>query len=349
MKTQIADPTQLDIPGNVDCSSAQEILTVTVKQWWQRLRQLLNPGLVPLTKFDWANTVAAAALVLLTSVTAQAQDPEVIRFDVSLVTLNVAVKDGKGRPLQGLQPHDFLVTDENIPVTPEFFDSEGPASIVFVIDTSSSMSGPRWKSLISGLRGFLKKAREGNDYTLIAFDRTARSLAVRVDAVEILKVLSELRPYGETALYDGVLLGLEALKSTPQRHKALVLISDGEDNSSRTGLADVEKEAFARRTTIYSIGLHLNEYCRHGIVGACNGKAAIKQLATVTGGLASFPEAQELSGVLKEIGNDVYGQYSLSYYPPDKKAGWRTVRVTVAQTERQPHLRYQERYLMTPH
>lgn len=313
----------------------------------RKLHRFVNLRLLPLAALGWTNGMLAAGLVILASVSTQAQEAEeVIKFDVSLVTVSVGVKDGKGRTLLGLKPEDFRVTDENRPVTPEFFESEAPASIVFVIDTSSSMKGIRWKSLVSGLRGFLKKAREGNDYTLIAFDKTARRLAEKVDAAEIVKHLSELRPDGETALYDGLLLGLEALKSTPQRNKALVLISDGDDNSSRTGLAEVEKEAFARRITIYSVGLHLNEPCRTISPEACNGKAVIKQLATVTGGLAFFPDAEELSGVLKEIGKDVRTLYSLSYYPPDKKAGWRSVRVTIAQTERKPNLRYQERYLM---
>src|SRR5262245_40382207 len=91
----------------------------------------------------WAVIVAACFMV-----PAHAQDEDVIRFSTDLVTVNVAVKDGKGRSLLGLKPHDFLITDENNPVTPEFFESEGPASIVLVVDTSSSMSGKRWKSLI---------------------------------------------------------------------------------------------------------------------------------------------------------------------------------------------------------
>lgn len=99
------------------------------------LHQFLKPGLAHVTKIAWANTVAAAALVMVASVPGQAQDPEVIKFDVSRVTLNLAVKDGKRRPLQGLKPDNFLVTDENIPLTPEFLDSDGPASIVFVIDS----------------------------------------------------------------------------------------------------------------------------------------------------------------------------------------------------------------------
>lgn len=312
----------------------------------RKLQRIISLIIVPLTKISWTmSLLGAAALVICVSGSVQAQEEEVIRFDVSLVTVSVAVKDHKGRALLGLKPENFRVTDENTPVSPEFFDSEGPASIVFVLDTSSSMQGSRWKNLLNGLKDFVKKSRAGNDYTLITFDSRAHLLLDSASPAELWNCLTALRPNGDTALYDGVLLGLEALKGTRQRNKALVLISDGMDNSSRTKLAEVEKEALSRRAAIFSVGMLLNEQCRIRLQEACIGKEVIKQLADVTGGLSFFPEAWGLSRVLTEISNEVNTQYSLSYYPPDKHSGWRNVRVTVAQTERQPKLRYQQRYL----
>jgi Ca-activated chloride channel family protein len=299
-----------------------------------------------LTSFSCRLLLAAIVAALLAA-PAQAQDDDVIKFNVDLVTVNVAVRDGKGRSLLGLKPHDFRITDENNPVIPEFFDSDGPASIIFVVDVSSSMKGEKWKGLMSGLRNFLKKARDGNDYTLIAFSNNVQVLAKSVSAAELLSRLRELKPFGETALYDGVLMGFDVLKQLPQRHKALVLISDGEDNSSRLGLAEVEKSASASRTTIYSIGLLLKDWCKDGYQNACVGQETVSRLAKVSGGLAYFPDSPwELSSVLKEISTDVSNQYSFSYYPPDKKSGWRQVHVALAQTEQRSKLRYQQRYLM---
>lgn len=288
----------------------------------------------------------AIVFAALFSAPAQAQDEDVIKFNVDLVTVNIAVKDGKGRSLLGLRPQDFRITDENNPVVPEFFDSEGPASIIFVVDMSSSMRGEKWNGLIAGLRDFLKKARNSNDYTLITFGSSAQVLAQSVSAAELLNRLRELKPYGDTALYDGVLLGFDALKQAPKRHKALVLISDGEDNSSRLGLAEVERSASASRTTIYSIGLLLKDQCSAGYKNACKGQETVSKLAKVSGGLAFFPDSQELSSVLKEISSDVSSQYSLSYYPLNRRSGWRQVHVALAETERQSKLRYQQRYLM---
>jgi len=288
----------------------------------------------------------AAIVAALLAAPTQAQDDDVVKFNCDLVTVNVAVKDGKGRSLLGLKPHDFRITDENNPVVPEFFDSEGPASIIFVVDVSSSMRGEKWNALMGGLRNFLKNARDGNDYTLIAFSTNVHVLAQSVSAAELLSRLQELKPFGETALYDGVLAGFDVLKQAPQRHRALVLISDGEDNSSRFGLAEVEKGASASRTTIYSIGLLLKDQCKDGYPNACVGQETVSRLAKVSGGLAFFPDSRKLSSVLKEISSDLTSQYSLSYYPPDKNPGWRQVHVALAETEQRPNLSYQQRYLM---
>ncbi len=296
---------------------------------------------------NWVDKLLATAILLgCFSIPIMGQDAEIIRFDVALVTVNVAVKDGKGRPLSGLKPVDFRVNDENTSVTLEFFESGGPASIVFVVDTSASMRGKRWKSLVAGLKNFLKHAPDDNDYTLITFDVSPRLVAESVNASEFLERISELSPNGETAMYDGVLLGMDALKRVRQRHKALVLISDGEDNSSRRRLVDVQREVVAQRTTIYTIGLLLKGYCRMGVKEACHGKDTISEMAQVTAGLAHFPDSDELAEVLKDIGKDISNMYSLSYYPPDKKPGWRRVQVSMAQTDHRPNLRYQERYLM---
>ena len=284
--------------------------------------------------------------IALLATPAQAQDDDVIKFNTDLVTVNVAVKDGKGRSLLGLKPEDFRITDENKPVVPEFFDSEGPASIIFVVDISTSMRGERWSSLIAGLKHFLKKAPSSNDYTLVVFNNSAEVLARCVSAQEFLNRLRELKPSGDTALYDGVLLGFDVLRQVPKRHKALVLISDGEDNSSRFGLGDVETTASASRTTIYSIGLLLKDQCKKGLKNSCLGQETLSKLAKVSGGLTFFPDSEKLSSVLKEISSDVSSQYSFSYYPADKRSGWRQVRVDLAETERRPKLRYQERYLM---
>jgi VWFA-related protein len=152
-----------------------------------------------------------------------------------------------------------------------------------------------------------------------------------------------LQPEGETALYDALVLGLETLERVPQRHRALVLLSDGEDNCSHADLSLVEKQVLIHRATIYPVGILLKLPFGGD---QSKGKRVLSELAAATGGLVLFPEALKIPAVLELIAADLHGQYSLSYYPPTKTAGWRRVQVTVANDSNHLNLRYQPRYLM---
>ncbi|HSQ20763.1 MAG TPA: VWA domain-containing protein [Blastocatellia bacterium] len=292
---------------------------------------------------------AAGALLMIVYAT-QAQSTQellpanidVISIDTTLVTVNVSVTDHKNKRLPGLKLEDFRVSDEGKLVSPEFFDTGGPLSIVFVVDVSSSMRA-HWHDLKSGLKKFLAKEPEGSDYTLITFNEKAQLVTSSANAKQLWETFNTLRPYGETALFDGLLLGLQALERAPQRHKALVLLSDGEDNSSEAGLSAVEHHALLHRATIYSVGILFDRELSPYQVG---GKKLLNQLAAATGGLVLFPETNRIPAVLNLIRVDLSDQYSLSYYPPKKTLGWHRVEINIAQNVSRLNLRYQQRYQM---
>jgi len=288
--------------------------------------------------------ILALAIVIISWASAAAQDPvDVIKIGVDLVTVNVSVTEKKGHPVMGLQRENFFVTDEGKPVPLEFFDSNGPASIVFVVDISSSMSGTKWQNLKKAMKKFLATTNEGSDYTLIVFGDRPQLAARAVNASELWRVFSGLRPDGMTALYDAMLLGLNALERLPQRHKALVLLSDGEDNFSRSRLSDVQKAARALRATIYTVGMLLKDF--DDAPWQQKSKELLDKLTAATGGLILFPAPEQIRGVLEQINADVRGHYCLSYYPPDTVNGWRHIQVAIARGPQKVNLRYQERYL----
>jgi Ca-activated chloride channel homolog len=290
--------------------------------------------------------VTAIILVLCSWALVEAQDVEdVIKVDVALVTVNVSVTDTKGRAFTGLQAVDFLVTDEDKPMRVEFFDKHGPVSIVFVVDLSSSMRGDKWRTLKAGIKKFLAKAHSGNDYTFIGFSDQPRVLARSVNEDELWQVINTVAPYGNTALYDAVLLGLNVLDQIPRRHKALVLFSDGEDTSSRSDLSEVRQRALTHRATIYTVGI-LREQPLYALPGGRTGKELLNELAVATGGLAQFPSSEEIQRVLKEIRADLTSRYSLSYYSAEKSHGWRRVQVRITPGPHRLKLRYQQRYLV---
>jgi VWFA-related protein len=288
--------------------------------------------------------IVALGVVIFCWASAVAQDPvDVIKIGVDLVTVNVSVTEKKGRPVMGLQRENFFVTDQGKPVSLEFFDSHGPASIVFVIDISSSMRGDKWENLMKAMKKFLATAHEGTDYTLIVFGDRPELMARSVAANEFWRDLTSLRPYGNTALYDAMLLGLNALERVPQRHKAIVLLSDGEDNNSRACLSDVQQAARSHRATIYTVGLRLKQFDH--APWQQKGKELLDKLTAATGGLMLFPVPEQIRGVLEQINADVSGHYCLSYYPPDSVIGLRHIQVAIAGGPQQFNLRYQERYL----
>lgn len=115
--------------------------------------------------------------------------------------LNVSATK-KNRPLTGLTDNDFRIIDNGVTVKPEVFEAQGPASIVFVIDTSTSMSGEKWHNLKEGLKKFLRKQPSSTDYTLVVFNDKASLISQSIDADEFWKAFTAIRPDGETALYN---------------------------------------------------------------------------------------------------------------------------------------------------
>lgn len=299
-----------------------------------------------ITTLELLSLLIILALIPVRSASAQssramsAPEMDVVKVDTSLVTVNVSVTKGnKRRP--GLKPEDFQILDQGRPVTPEFFDGEGPQSIVFVVDISSSMKGDKWKNLTRGLNDFLQKGREGSDYSLIVFNEKPRLVVSGVNAEQLWQSFKSLKPNGDTALYDGLLLGLDTLEHAPQRHRAIVLLSDGEDNSSQTELAQVQQQTLRHHATIYPIGVLPDQRWPE----QWKGRKLLNELAAATGGIVLFPEARKIPDVLEVIAADLKSQYSLGYYPPDKTAGWRNIQITVPNSQRL-NLRYQARYLM---
>ncbi len=268
---------------------------------------------------------------------------DILRVDVDLVTVNVSVRDGKGRAMPGLKSDNFRVTDQGEVVSLASLASDGPASVVFVVDISYSMKGI-WKSLLKGMKTFLDQSPKENDYSLIVFNEQPGLLVESVRSVVLTRTLSDLRPTGETALYDGLLEGLKVMQRVPQRRKALVLISDGQDTGSQNTITDVEDAAAVGRTTIYGIGIKLKEYCGLALPDFCHGIEVLNALSKATGGISRFPDADSITSDLRQVANDISSQYGLSYYSANKTPGLHRVQVSVVQAEREPKLRYQQYY-----
>jgi Ca-activated chloride channel homolog len=290
-----------------------------------------------------STTLAAWLVLILPAIglgSVNAQESPTIKLNTNLVTVNVSVTDSKGRPLGGLAAGDFVVLEDGRPVGVEFFSASGPASIVFVLDISSSMVG-NVQSVRNAFRQFLRSAHQDNDYSLITFNASARLVVRSVGADELWQILSTIEPFGDTALYDAILLGLQTLDQMPQQHRALVVLSDGEDNRSQSSISAVGQAVSVRHATVYTVGILSSS---KGLIDDWR-RGRLAQLADASGGLLRLVAPNEIARALADISSDVRNQYSLGYYASDGLPGWRHLHVSLVSTQQRHNLRYKERYL----
>lgn len=248
------------------------------------------------------------------SVSAQQSGTEAqltIAVDVDLVVFNVTVTDRGTRPVAGLTPADFVLSEDGRRQAITLFSAEDvPASVGLIIDNSGSMVDKR-ADVVTAALAFVSASHPSDELFIVNFNEKAAlglpaSTRFTSDARQLRSALLPV-PTGLTALYDAVALGLEHLSAGTRDRKALVVLSDGGDNASRRRRDDVLEMARRSSATIYTIGVY-DETNRD------RNPRVLRQIAGVTGGRAYFPRAlTDLSQVWRDIAGGIRSQYTLGY------------------------------------
>ena len=264
------------------------------------------------------------------SVQQQEADERPLVVNSDLVTLTVTVTDAEGRHVAGLDKSAFVVTDDKVPQEISFFaDEDAPASVGVLFDVSGSMSGDKVERAKEALAGLIRTSHPMDEFFLIDFDSRAELLLNRTrDGDAVLAKLTYARPHGETALFDAVYLGVEKVMRGAHRKRAVVVISDGEDNSSRHTLGELRRQLQESGVTVYAVGIAMNWLPRRRA-----GEETLKKLAETTGGKAFFPGgASELDEAFERIALELRHQYAVGYRPSNFAADgrWHRVKVRVA-------------------
>lgn len=284
--------------------------------------------------------VTLASLLLASPMLGSSQDLRVQRLapdepvttNTDLVSLNVSVTDSEGRAVPGLDKSAFTIFDDRVPQTISFFsDEDAPASIAVVFDTSGSMTGSKIARAKEALAHFVQTGDHRDEYFLIDFDSQPRLLLSGTrDGDALFKKLTYVQPHGNTALYDAVYLGIEKVMRGAHKKRAILLISDGEDNDSRYTFNELRRSLRESDATIFAIGVVENFLPRKG---ALNGRETLEELASVSGGKAFFPgSASEMMEAFEHIGLELRHLYSIGYRPSSLagKGEWRHLKVKVA-------------------
>ena len=261
-----------------------------------------------------------------------AQDNGRVIVNTDLVTLTVSVTDAGGRAVAGLDQSLFTVLDNKVPQKISFFaDDDAPASIAVVFDTSASMSGEKLVRAKEALARFIQTTDERDEYFLVDFDSRARLLLDRTqDSDAVLRKLTYVQPRGNTALYDAVYLGLETVMRGAYSKRAVILISDGEDNDSRYSFNELRQRLRESDAIIYAVGT-VGNFLPHK--GSLDGKATLEELASASGGKAFFPHgASAMSEAFERIALELRHLYSIGYHPDDFVADgrWHRLKVKVS-------------------
>jgi Ca-activated chloride channel homolog len=256
---------------------------------------------------------------------AEAQDAT-IKVVTRLLTVGVTVTDRHNRHVPSLKREMFAVFDNDRRQELAFFAGpDAPASIAVAVDVSDSMSINR-KRVLESVRRLVRNSRSDNEYFLVLFSDQAELVSARaLTGDEMIVHLAGIRMNGDTSLYDGCYLGLEALRRARYQRRALWLISDGQDNRSRHTVEEVRRLALAGGATIYAIGLPSWLHAYNQLPPAfrpTTGRPLLDELAEATGGVSHFlTNPNLLPDACEGVAEAVRSQYTLAYYLPDGGPG----------------------------
>jgi Ca-activated chloride channel family protein len=264
-----------------------------------------------------------------------------VLINTDLITLTVTVTDTYGRYVSGLNKNAFSIFDEKQPQEITFFsDDDSPVSVGVIFDVSGSMSGDKIKRARDALSKFIQTSHDSDEYFLIAFNSRAQLLLDRTrDGNAVLDKLTFVETKNQTALYDACYLGVEKVQRGVHPKRALLLISDGQDNDSRYTFNELRKLLKESDVVLYGIGILSGNDA--GSSMGMEGQGVLDELAGVSGGKAFFPRsAAEMDDIFEQIALELRHQYSIGYKPESftNNGKWHKIKVKVTPPRGLPRL-----------
>jgi VWFA-related protein len=248
---------------------------------------------------------------------AQSDEPTRILVDVTRVNMLFTVTDKKGKFVTDLGKDDFEVIENKKPQVIQEFTAESdlPLRIAILIDTSNSIRD-RFRFEQEAAIEFLNSVvTKGQDKAMVvSFDSSPELVADLVDDTSKLDLaIRGLRPGGGTSLYDAIFFACrDKLQQDQPRHKfrrAMVVVTDGEDNQSRYTRDQALEMAQKADVVVYAISTNISRI-------ETDGDKVLRYLTSETGGKAFFPfKVEDLEQSFENIANELRHQYNIFYRP----------------------------------
>jgi Ca-activated chloride channel family protein len=244
------------------------------------------------------------------------------------IKLTVTVTNSGLGFVDGLTQQSFTVFDNKSPQQINSFRAEDvPISVGILFDMSDSARG-RTVSIKKSLSTFIEASNKVNEYFLVGFsDRPELQLNWTRDGDTILNKLADLQGKGNTALYDACRFGMEKIKQGTYPKRAMILITDGNDNVSHFSFRELREMLRGSDVMVYAIGI----YSDNSQSAKIEGQAVLDELSRVTGGMAFYPTTDQAKGVFEHIAMELRHQYSIGFIPvaSSKDRKWHPIKVKV--------------------
>jgi VWFA-related protein len=267
-----------------------------------------------------------------------------LRIDTTLVLVPVSVTiAATGKLLTGLEKDNFELSEDKVSQEIATFGSEDvPLSVGVVFDCSGSMGNKLDRSR-QAVAQFMRTANPEDEFFLLQFnDRPELTVPFTAHPEDIQSHLTWVQSKGRTALLDGVAMAMNEMKKAHNGRKAILIISDGGDNSSRFTESEVRNWVREADVQIYAIGIFEAIGVRGRTPEEMSGPGLLNDLAEQTGGRHFAVEnLADLPDVAAKIGLELRNQYVLGYNPKNAAhdGKFRKVEVKLVKVKDLPPLR----------
>jgi len=277
-----------------------------------------------------------------------AQEATIFRTDSRLVVLHASAEDKDGRLVMDLPQSAFQVYENGVRQEIKSFRKEDvPVSLGLIIDNSASMRDKRARVAAATI-ALVQSSNPEDEVFIVTFDDTP-SLAVDFtnDVAALKKGLARIDSRGGTAMRDALRTAIEHLKGRNKKEKkVLVVVTDGNDNSSMEPLDTVIRAAQQNEVLVYAVGLLTDEMPRE----AEKARRALDALARATGGQTYYPkDVSEIDHIAPQIASEIRNQYIVTYSPTNQEldGSFRQIRLLV-DSPRVDSVRTRSGYYATP-
>lgn len=258
----------------------------------------------------------------------QQQDEDVIRVSTDLVVLNATVLDKDGKFVASLKRGDFQVyEDGSEQKIATFSTEETPFAAAILLDISGSMESRLTLGRSAAIR-FLEGLRDEDVAAVYSFYNRVEQLQDFSPGQDLPARAFALHARGQTVMYDAVLRAADDLAQRAEKRRAIVVLSDGGENSSRASGDKALDHALQAGATIYAVNM-----AEQGPTRDIAASGILKNLAEKSGGrYISTPGGQQLRDAFAAIAEELGHQYTLSYRPSNRARDgkWRAIDVKLS-------------------